>query len=551
MKTHKKFDLWTGISLFLAALFLLFLIYPMFGILKQSVVNPGGHFTLEYFRKFFAESYYSTTIINSFKISIMTTLVTLLIGIPFSYFYSFYRLKGAKVLFVVSLLCSMSAPFIGAYSWIMLMGRNGVITKFLATYLHIRIGSIYGFSGILLVLTLKLYPLVFIYMNGAFRNIDSTLMEASANLGCTGLRRFFDITIKLSMPTVLAAALLVFMRAFADFGTPLLIGEGYRTLPVEIYNQYLGENGQDHNFAAAVSVVAIAVTALIFFIQKIATSHYKFSINALHPIEKKKPHGIGGILMHVYCYLIIIAGFAPNLYICYLSFRNCSGSIFKPGYSLGNYREAAKNLLGRAIGNTLLQGVLALAIIIVLAVLIAYLVVRRSNVLNNAIDTCSMLPYIMPGSVIGIMLVIAFGSKPFLLTGTMTIMLLNFVIRRMPYTIRSAIARLIQIPMSIEEAAISLGASKVKTFIKVTVPMMSSGIISGAILSWVAIVTELSGSIILYNNKTINLTMATYVAISRGKDGRACAFAAILILITIISMVLFMVLSKSEDDITI
>ena len=545
----KNFELWTAVSLILFAVFLLCLVYPMFGILKQSVMSSEGKLSLEQFREFFSNSYYSTTILNSFKVSIVTTLVTLLVGIPFSYFYSFYRLKGAKVLFVVSILCTMSAPFIGAYAWIMLMGRSGVITKFLAAVFGIKVGSIYGFGGIVLVLTLKLYPLVFIYMNGAFRNIDSTLMEASANLGCTGLRRFTSVSLKLTMPTLLAAALIVFMRAFADFGTPLLLGEGYRTLPVEIYNQYLGENGQNHNFAAAISVVAIVVTAAIFLIQKYVSNRFKFSINALHPIEKKDPKGLGGVLMHIYCYLVILLGFAPNLYICFLSFRNCTGNIFKPGFSFVNYQEAAKKLLGRSIGNTMLQGVLSLAIIILIAILIAYLVVRRGNLLNNTVDTLSMLPYIMPGSVIGIMLVIAFGSKPWALTGTMAIMIMNLVIRRMPYTIRSATARLMQIPISIEEAAISLGASKLKTFVKITVPMMSSGILSGAILSWVAIVTELSGAIILYNNKTINLTMSTYVAISRGNYGVACAFAAVLVLLTVISMVVFMKISKSEDDI--
>lgn len=549
MREHRKIDLWSGVSLALLALFLLILVYPMFGILKQSFMSSEGVLTLANFRKFLENPYYSTTIVNSFKVSVATTGVTLLVGVPFSYFYTFYRLRGAKVLFVVSILCSMSAPFIGAYAWIMLMGRSGVITKFLAGVLGIKVGSIYGFGGIMLVLTLKLYPLVFIYMNGAFRNIDNTLMEASANLGCTGVRRFFNISLKLTMPTLLAAALLVFMRAFADFGTPLLLGEGYRTLPVEIYNQYLGENGQDHNFAAAISVVAMLVTAVIFLIQKFATNRFKFSINALHPIEKKEPKGLGGILMHVYCYLIIILGFAPNLYVCYLSFRNCDRAIFKPGFSLINYQKAARKLLARSIENTLLQGVLSLSIIIILAILIAYLVVRRSNLMNNTVDTFSMLPYIMPGSVIGIMLVIAFGSKPFALTGTLAIIILNLVIRRMPYTIRSATARLMQIPISIEEASLSLGAGKAKTFTRITVPMMSSGIISGAILSWVAIVTELSGAIILYNNKTINLTMSTYVAISRGNYGVACAFAAVLILLTVISMVVFMRISKSEDDI--
>lgn len=128
-------------------------------------------------------------------------------------------------------------------------------------------------------------------MNGAFSNIDNTLMEASANMGCTGIRRFFKVVLNLSMPTILAASLLVFMQALADFGTPLLIGEGYRTFPVEIYNQYLGENGTDHNFAAAISVIAIIITGVVFLFQKWATSKYEFTMSALHPIEKKKQEG--------------------------------------------------------------------------------------------------------------------------------------------------------------------------------------------------------------------------------------------------------------------
>ncbi len=547
MKQAKKFDMWSGVTVIFLVLFVLFLIYPLLGILQQSVISKEGEFTLQEFTKFFSQAYYSKTILNSFKVSIAITAVTLLLGIPFSYFYSFYHLKGSKFLFVVGILCCMSAPFIGAYSWILLLGRSGVVTVFLKNVFGIQLGSIYGFGGILFVQAMKLFPLVFIYMNGAFKNIDNTLMEASANMGCVGIKRFFQVVMNLSMPTILAAALLVFMRAFADFGTPLLIGEGYRTFPVEIYNQYLGENGTDHNFAAAISVIAVVVTALVFFVQKWATSKYSFSINALHPIEKKKPTGIKGALMYLYTYGLVIISFIPQVYIIYLSFRNCDQAVFKPGYSLANYQLAVKRLLVRSIKNTMFLGVGSLAVIILFAILIAYLVVRRSSVLNNAIDTLAMLPYIMPGSVIGIAMVIAFGKPPLALTGTALIMLISFVIRRMPYTIRSATATLMQIPMSIEEASISLGASKLKTFAKITVPMMSNGIISGAILSWVSIVTELSSSIILYNNKNITLTMSAYVAISRGNYGLACAFSAILTVLTAISLLVYLWVSKSED----
>lgn len=553
-KSKQKFELWTLVSIVLLAMFLLFLVYPMVGLLKQSVFDSTGAITMKNFERFFTytNGYYLKPIWNSVKVTVSTTAISLVLGIPIAYFYSFYKIRGAKLLFVVSILCSMSAPFIGAYSWILLLGRSGVITKSLLS-IGLDIGSIYGFKGILLVQSLKFFPLVFIYMNGAFKNIDNTLMEASANMGCTGVRRLFKVVLALSMPTILAAGLMVFMQAFADFGTPMLMGEGYQTFPVMIYNAYLGEGGADRNFAAALAVVAVAITAVVFIFQKWATSRYKFSMNALHPVEKKECKGLSGLLMHLYCYLLVALAFMPQMYIIYLSFCEYKGSIRQVDavgnqiYGFANYIQASKKLLSRSIQNTAIMGIMALLIIIVVAVLIAYLVVRRSSTLNNTIDTISMLPYIMPGSVVGLGLLLAFGAEPLALTGTFIIMVISFVIRRLPYTIRSATATLMQISLSIEEAAISLGASKLKTFIKITVPMMANGILSGAILSWVAIVTELSSSIILYSNKSITLTMSTYLAILRGNDGIAAAFATILTVVTTLSLVLYLWVSKSED----
>ena len=549
MVQKRKFEVWTVVSIVLLCLFLLFLVYPLFGLLQQSVFTEDGELSGANFVRFFTyvDGYYLKPIWNSLKVTVCSTVVSLALGIPLAYFYSFYKLRGAKAIFVISVLCSMSAPFIGAYSWILLMGRNGLITKFLSGLLGIKVASIYGFKGILLVQSLKFFPLVFIYMNGAFKNIDNTLMEASANMGCTGVSRLFRIVLALSMPTILAAALMVFMQAFADFGTPMVMGEGYQTFPVMIYNAYLGEGGVDRNFAAALAVVAVLITAVIFFIQKWGTSRFKFSMNALHPVEKKEAKGIGGFFMHLYSYLLIALAFLPQLYIIYLSFCNYKGSIRQEGYGFGNYAQAAKKLLGRSIKNTAVMGIIALVVIIIIAVLIAYLVVRRSSALNNTIDTISMLPYIMPGAVVGLGLLLAFDTKPLALTGTFAIMVISFVIRRLPYTIRSATATLMQISLSIEEAAISLGASKLKTFIKITVPMMANGILSGAILSWVAIVTEMSSSIILYSNKSITLTMSTYLAILRGNDGMAAAFATILTVVTAVSLLLYLRISKSED----
>lgn len=543
---RRKFEVWTAISLALFLMFAVFFIYPICTLLRQAFTTKEAAFTLDNFVKFFSKPYYYNTIFNSFKVSLAVMAVSLSIGIVMSYFYSFYELKGSKFILISSILCCMSAPFIGAYAWILLLGRSGAMTLLLKA-LGIKVGSIYGFGGILLVQATKLYPLVMIYMNGMFANLDNSLMEASSNLGCTGLRRFFSVVLRLSMPTILAAALLVFMRAFADFGTPILIGEGYRTFTVEIYKQFLSETGSDYGFASAISVIAIILTAAIFLLQKYATGKFSFTMNALHPVERKKPHGIGGVLMHIFCYVTVAVSMLPQLYIIYVSFRNSKMGVFQEGYSLANYRSAIDKLLLRATKNTVVVGIVALAAIVILAVMISYLVVRRPNTLNHAIDTISMLPYIMPGSVIAIALVIGFGKKPLVLTGTLTIMIMAVIIRRLPYTTRSATATLIQIPMSIEEAAISLGASKMKTFFKVTVPMMSSGIISGAILSWVSIVTEVSSAAILYNNRSITLTVGTYTAVNRGNLGEAAAFAAVTTVLTAISLVIYLIINKGKQ----
>ena len=542
---NKYFDIWKLVSIFILCLYGLFLIYPLFKLLYNAFF-AGGEFTLEYFQSFFSQKYYVKSIFNSLKVSICATALSLAIDVPLAYFYQMYEIKGKTILQVLIILCSMSAPFIGAYSWIMLLGRSGVITKFIESIIPIRMPNIYGFNGILLVLSLQLYPLVFLYVSGALKNIDNSLLEAAENMGCSGFKRFFKIVIPLCMPTIIAAALMVFMRAFADFGTPLLIGEGYQTFPVIIYNSYFAETGGDHNFGAAISVIAIVITAIIFLIQKYINGKFTFTMNALHPIERKEIHGIHYVLVNIYSWFVVAIAFLPQIYVIYTSFLKTSGKIFLKGFSLDSYRYAFTHLT-KAIPNTFIIGGLALIVVIVLAILIAYLVVRRNNLMNKVIDTVSMVPYIIPGSVVGIALVMAFNKKPLVLTGTMIIMIVALVIRRIPYTIRSSTATLQQISMSIEEAAISLGSSKLKAFFRITVPMMANGILSGAIMSWVTIITELSTAIILYNLNTITLTLATYTYVSRGNYGIAAAYATILTVSTIISLLIYMKVTGNKE----
>ena len=286
-KTNKKWNIWTTSATIIFVLYLLFLVYPIINVTRQALY-VDDKLSLGNFVTFFSESYYANTLWNSFKVSLTATFFAVFLGTTLAYLFSMFKFKGKKILQILIIIASMSAPFIGAYSWILLLGRNGVITNWLVTYLNFPRIDIYGFSGIVLVFTLQLFPLVFLYVSGAMQSIDSSILEAAESMGSKGFKRIFNVIIPLLTPTLLASALLVFMRSFADFGTPMLIGEGYRTFPVLIYTEFVSEVGGNAAFASSLAIVAIVIALTIFLAQRYIANMFSFSISSLHPIVPKK-----------------------------------------------------------------------------------------------------------------------------------------------------------------------------------------------------------------------------------------------------------------------
>ena len=546
----KKLNIWTASSFFIFLTYLIFLVYPIVIVLKQALIHEG-QFSLANFEDFFSKSYYSETLVNSFNVSITSTVTSLVLGTLLAYLFSIYDFKGKKFLQILIIIASMSAPFVGAYSWILLLGRNGVITKFLTNALHLPAIDIYGFKGIVLVFTLQLFPLVFLYVAGAMKRIDHSLLEAAESMGVFGFKRMITVILPLLVPTLLAAALLVFMRAFSDFGTPMLIGEGYRTFPVLIYNQFISEVGGNSAFASALAIMAIIIALTIFLIQKYISNRYSFSMNSLHPIEPKKTTKGKMAAIYATVYGIVLFSVLPQLFLIYTSFLKTSGMVFVKGYSLNSYKIAF-NRMGATIFNTIRIPLIALILVVLFASFISYLAVRKRNLFTNLIDSLSMVPYIVPGTVLGIAFISSFntgifGSGFLMITGTAFILIISLSVRRLPYTIRSSVASLQQIAPSIEEAAESLGSSRLNTFSNITVPMMLPGIISGSILSWVTMISELSTSILLYNAKTKTMTVAIYTEVLRGNYGVAAALSTILTVLTVTSLLLFMKISKNNS----
>lgn len=545
----KAFNGWNWITPSIVLFFALFILFPVVLVLNKSIYNGEvGRFTLEHFSLFFERKFYWVTLWNSIKVTVVATLLAVLIGLPLAYMLRRVKIFGSGIVQILIIVSYISPPFIGAYAWIQLLGRSGVITKWINDTFQLQFDGIYGFAGIVLVLTLQSFPLIFIYISGALKNLDNSLIEAAESLGYSGVQRVVKIVVPLIAPTILASSLLVFMRVIADFGTPMLIGEGYRTIPVLIYTQFMSEVGGDAGFAAALASIFIIVTIALFLVQRVIARQYSYSMSALRPMETKKSTGMKNLLSHVAVYGVTLLAILPQLVVVYTSFlETIGGQVYTGKFSLQNYENILFNRDLSMILNTYQLGLIAIVVIVILGILIAYLTVRKRNKVTSLLDTVSMLPFVIPGSVLAMALIFAFGEAPLYLTGTSLIMVLAFVIRRMPYTVRSSTAIVSQISPSMEEAAISLGASERRTFFRVVVPMMMPGVLAGAIMSWMTILGELSASIILYSTNTQTLAVSIYTEVIRGNFGNASAYSAILTVTSILSLFLFFKLTGKKE----
>lgn len=376
---HKSFqpDFWKIVSLVLMVILAVFLLYPLITIGYKSLLNTEGQFTLSNYKDFFTLKYYTSALGHSFLVCSIATVFATLVSVPIAYLSSRYNVACKKLLNMVIILSMISPPFIGAYSWILLFGRSGVVTSFLQK-IGINMPSIYGFGGIILVFTVKFFPMIYLYVNGALGSMDASLEEAAENLGMSKIRRIMTVTFPLILPTISAAMLMAFMAALADFGTPMLIGEGYKVLPVLIYQQYLSETGGDATMASTLSVIIILCALLVLMLQKFIVNRRNYTMSMLRPPAVVCLKGWKRFLATAVCYLVAFIGILPQLTVLFTSFLKTSGPLFVKGFSLDSYRSIISKL-GSSITHTFAYSTVAIVIMIAAGLLIAYLSVRKKT----------------------------------------------------------------------------------------------------------------------------------------------------------------------------
>lgn len=541
----ERFNFWTVVTAVILAFAALFIVYPFLRLFYQSFFPKGGPFSLSNYAKFFQKKYYLSALKNSLSVCLWSTALGVVIGIPMAYIHTRFNIWGKRLWSIMIVLSMLSPPFIGAYSWILLLGRNGFLTRVLAA-IGLDFGSIYGFKGILLVFTLKLFPYVFMYVSTALGSFDSALEEASESLGVHGIQKVMKVTLPVIMPTILSSALIVFMTSLADYGTPLLIGEGYKVLPVTIYEEYMSEVSTNASFASMLSVIIVLCSMSVLILQKWFIARKNYTMSSLRPPEVVKLTTGKRVLATCAVGLVSLLAVLPQITVIVTSFIKTNGPLFVRGFSLDSYR-AILYKLSRNITNTFTFSLMAIVIMMMLGLLVAYIIVRRKGKVASLLDFLVMFPYVIPGSVLGISLVIAFNSGPLRLTGTFVILVIAYVIRKLPFTLRSSVGILYQIDPSVEEASISLGVPPCKTFFKTTAVLMLPGLLSGAVLSFIATINELSSTLILYAGKTGTISVAIYTEIFKDGYGTAAALATILTLATILSLLVFNKISGGKS----
>ncbi len=520
------------------ALLTLFLLYPLSLVLDASLrVNGTGTFTLANYAQIFSSRYYVNSVANSLLAAAIATVGATLIGTPLAFCLARIDVPGKTVLLTLATLPLVLPSFVAAYALVLLFGHAGVVTTGLRG-IGVPIGPIYGLTGITTVFMLTLYPYVLMPAIAGFRAIDISVEEAARNLGGSRLHAFRTVLLPVATPAVLAGALLVFIEALENFGVPVVLAEDRPFLAVDIFKLFAGEADNNPAAAGVLSVLLVACTAIALLVQRRYLNQRRFATNA-RTAPPPLPLSPGWrLLATTFSWGIVVLSLLPFLAVLFISFLHFRGPVLTWQLALSNYSTLLEGSF-RPLYNTLFLATITAIIATVLGAPIGYIVTRHRGALSTGLDMIGMVPFAVSGTVLAIGLIIGFNSGVLILTGGWLILVIAYVVRKLPFCIRSSSAIVHQIEPSLEEASINLGVSPLRTFVTLTVPLMASGLIGGMILVWITAASELSSTIVLYTSRWSTMTVRMYHFLEGGEGaGSASAAAAILILFTAVPLLL-------------
>ena len=523
----------TAISL---ALLLFFVLYPLGVLFSNSITGQDGGFSLEGFKALLADSQYLEAFGNTLVLGLAVTTCTILVGVPFAYMVARYDFPLKNLVAILPVLTIVIPEIIVGQSWLLILGNNGILTNLLGDA-GISLPSFYGWTGMVFSMTLVYYTYIYLGVLAALRGFDGQLEEAGLSLGTPPFMTKLRVLVPVLLPAVLVNALVVFTLVVGNFALAMLLGSRVPLLSVMTYNTFVSEMGGSPTLQSAMSVVSIAIVAIVLFVQKRVVERKVYTMTQGRAPAARRVRSWTALLYTGGVGLVILVSMLPLIIVFVAAFTKTSGPVMQWGsWSLASMQRALHGA-PEPILNSLKFASLATVTGVAFAVLVSYLTIKKRSAFTQVLDYIVVLPLTISGTVLGIALVQTFNTGWLVLAGTSGIMVLCYAVRRLPFAVRNASSVLFNIPDSIEEASISLGVSPLMTFFKVILPAMKASIISAAILMWLTTISELSASIVAYSGGLETMPIAIFRQVDGGRLGMASAYGAALVTVIVLPII--------------
>ncbi len=484
------------------AFLLLFFVLPVARVFITAFIDGDGSFTLGHFGAFFGQSLMRESFFNSLYVAVLSTLVAALIAVPLAYFTVRFEFRGALLIQTLGVLPLIMPPFVGAVALQLIFGRSGSINLLLQQHLGFTLPIMEGLNGVVFVESIHYFPFILMNLTVALRNIDGAMEEAAQNLGCTGWRLFWRVIFPLAAPGFVAGASLVFVKVFDDLGTPLVMGQTNLLAP-QAYLRITQVGLEDPlGYVISVIMIGFSITAMALSARALKGRDYSTLQKGGGSIQRRRLSPVGSAAAYTWIGCILLLTLSPHIGVLLLSFAQVwSFSPLPDAYTLAHYSTVFEDSSGM-IQNTLLYCGLAALLDVVLGVTVAYLMLRTRLPARRWLDAIATASLAVPGIVLAIGYLrlfkgITVPGTDVLLTSTWVMIMLAYAVRRLPYAMRSCVAALQQVHVSLEEAAESVGATKLRTIQRVVVPLMAGGILAGFVTSFITAAVELSATILL------------------------------------------------------
>ncbi|MGE8685528.1 MAG: ABC transporter permease [Achromobacter sp.] len=527
---------WAWLSLMSLGLLVVFLILPVANILASSLTAKSADGQSGW-SILLADSRYARAIGNTVVLGLGVTLLAAAIGVPLAYFTARHDYPGKWLVSILPLITLVIPEVISVQTWLMLLGNNGVITHALYDHLGIDIPSFYGWPGLLVVMTFTYYSYIYIGTLAAMRGFDVQLEEAARSLGTTPAKSRLKIMVPVIMPAVLASALLVFTLVVGNFATSMFLGHRVELLSVLTYLAATSEIGGPPVMQSTLATTSILLVMIALFAQRWAISRGRYEIVQGRSPAQTRVRGAREYALALLAVGVVLMSMLPLMTLVAGAFTRARGPVMRWGeWTLANIERALISAPDPVLNSIMYAGA-ATALGIAFSTLVSYLIVKKRNSLTPMLDYVSSLPLALSGTVIGIGLLMTFNTGWLVLSGTGTVIVLAYMVRRLSFGVRNASSTLFNIPDSIEEASISLGVAPVRSFLKVVLPLMAPAIAAAAVLTWTTTVSELSASIVVYSPGRETVPIQMFRLIDSGLMAQASAYGVILITVILVPIV--------------